>query len=137
MSATKRKSAARLKPGEIVYKPHRRDSGKPRPGEGHRIASGAPFIIKRHLIHRVRSQWQHDRHRSAELWCGGTAFPDRPTATELTTIPEGGGRLLCEFCEAKAVKAGEKPTDTIVGHHVHTGRMVTRQTCHDEESQLN
>lgn len=103
------------------------------------IERGLPFCIKRYLVHRVRLMDQHvngngkPRHRSCDMWCGSSGFPDR---NEMTDRPSKS-RLLCEACERKAVEAGEPTTQQIVGYHIHTGRMVTRQTCHLGEREAN
>lgn len=108
--------------------------------------AGPAFFIAGHgvMLHRVRSVSDHKRcgkttHTSCSLWCGGNGFPvrndNRKAGTLYTDPPEG--RLLCERCEAHAVAAGEKPADEIAGRHIHTGRMVPKQTCCRKQKESN
>lgn len=88
-----------------------------------------PFLVnpRGHLIHRVRyvhttlryCVWSHD---TAIQWCGNLGrgeFTDNPPTD----------RLLCAFCEAKAVAAGEKTTDQLAGRHVCRGTMKAVRRC--------
>lgn len=96
-----------------------------------------PFNVnpRGHLIHRVKSAisfrnnnglWSHDH---VDYWCGGSA-----NCVALTSDPPRE-RLLCAYCEAKAVAAGEKPASELVGRHVCTGTMkVQRQCCMGSEN---
>jgi len=94
-----------------------------------------PFMVNPRaiLVHRVRSAESHLRdgrwsHDVATYWCGNHGrgeFTDNP--------PEG--RLLCAFCEARAVAAGEKTADELAGRHVHTGTLkANRSCCRNEEN---
>jgi len=132
----------RRKRGEIRLRirPAKYLNGRPIESVGD-IEFGLPFMVKRYLIHRVRSIHQHHdgngnkQHRSADLWCGNSGFPDRDT--NVMTDDPPAGRLLCESCERNAVNQGEPTTEKLCGRHVHTGRLVAIQTCHVEERESN
>ena len=92
----------------------------------------APFAVNPRgvLVHRVRSARTFFRdgaisHHCASYWCGNSGysvvFTDNPPAD----------RLLCVFCEARAVASGEEPADALAGRHIHKGRVKARRTCCD------
>ena len=84
------------------------------------------------LIHRPRYVTEHQiterypKHLSVEAWCG-TVFSGKRTFSFVDRIPDG--RLLCERCEVRAFAKGLPPASSIVGGHVHLGRVVAQQTC--------
>ena len=89
-----------------------------------------PFAVNTRgiLIHRVRTGDIHQRdgvatHFSVNYWCGNSCCDP-----ELTDNPPMN-RLLCVFCEARAVAAGEKPADELAGRHVHKGSLKAHQKC--------
>lgn len=93
-----------------------------------------PFVenTRAVLIHRPRYVSEHkisDRwpaHLSVEAWCG-TVFSGRKQFTFLDRVPDG--RLLCQRCEVTAFAKGQPTAESIVGCHVHLGRVVAQQTC--------
>lgn len=78
--------------------------------------------------HRISERWQP--HLSVTAWCGNT-FSGRKQFTFLDAPPEG--RLLCERCEVAAFAKGQPTAESIVGHHVHFGKVVAVQTCCAQE----
>ena len=100
-----------------------------------------PFIvpIRGHLIHRVRSAKSHltrgnRTHDSVRYWCGnGGCCNGRDGVRREFVEDPPTDRLLCEFCEAKAVAAGESSADQLAGRHVHKGRMKPKKTCCTDE----
>lgn len=98
-----------------------------------------PFFVgqRAQLVHRVRFAGTFFNrgmiaHSSVQYWCGN--FSSLSHATELTADPPND-RLLCELCEAKAVRAGEKPADELAGRHVHKGKLIARRSCCAEREQ--
>ena len=93
-------------------------------------SAAKPFAVNPRgvLIHRVRNGDSHLRegvysHFSVTYWCGnGSCEP------ELTDTPPSD-RLLCVYCEDRAVAAGEKTADELAGRHVHTGSMKAKRAC--------
>jgi hypothetical protein len=94
-----------------------------------------PFVenARAVLIHRVRYLSEHkisDRwpgHFAVQAWCG-TSFTGHPKKfTFLDAPPEG--KLLCERCEVAAFAANQPTAESIVGRHVHIGKVVAQQTC--------
>lgn len=98
-------------------------------------SKGLPFLVnpRGQLVHRVRSAvtitWggKHS-HDVARYWCGNNGrgeFTDNPPT----------GKLLCAFCEAKAVAAGEKSASELAGRHVCIGTLkAVRQCCTNIEN---
>lgn len=90
-----------------------------------------PFAVNLRgvLIHRVRSAGTFInldgtlRHEVADYWCGNSGLRVQFVADP----PED--RLLCVFCEAKAIAAGELSADELAGRHVHIGRVRGVRTC--------
>ena len=88
------------------------------------------------LVHRVRSITVYAIHASPHAafhyWCNmtGSYSYDGSSTSPVTMMAEPeGGQLVCHRCEAMAVAAGEKPSDELVGRHVHKGRVRPQQTC--------
>lgn len=89
-----------------------------------------PFAVNPRgvLIHRVKyaiSFRNYDgsiSHESAHYWCNNFGrvkfFADPPQ-----------DKMLCTFCEARAVAAGQLPADQLAGRHVHIGRAKAVQLC--------
>ncbi len=126
------------KPFQIFYVTTRKPNRYGRAYDDGVIERGPAYIIKRHLVHRIRLMDQHYRagqpsHRSCGCWCGTSGFPDR----QETTDKPSKHRLLCESCERKAVEAGEPTTEELVGYHIHTGRMIPKRTCHTKQRDAN
>ncbi len=94
---------------------------KPFPGgdrPGARVISwkkSLPFLVNPRavLVHRVRSV-----HSFTGNGARGEFVADPPK-----------DRLLCAYCEAKAVAAGEKPADQLAGRHVCIGTMKAKRQC--------
>ena len=92
-----------------------------------------PFCVnpRGQLIHRVRFAGTHfsnydgrgpHSHDGCTYWCsniGRGDFTDDPPAD----------RLLCAYCEAKAVAHGEKTADELAGRHVHIGHLKPVRDC--------
>lgn len=96
-----------------------------------------PFVenTRAVLIHRVRHVGVHKisdkwpAHLAVHAWCG-TAYTGLKKFTFLDEPPHG--RLLCERCEAIAVKHDQPSAEQLVGRHVHFGKVVAQQTCCDQ-----
>lgn len=94
-----------------------------------------PFVdnTRAVLIHRVRHLAEHKiserwpGHFSVVAWCGNSFTGQPKKFTFLDAPPQG--RLLCERCEAASFAAGEPTAESIVGRHVHLGKVVAVQTC--------
>jgi hypothetical protein len=91
-----------------------------------------PFVINHRgiLIHRVRTAKSHRRHGrhshdSVGYWCGNGKGGD---VIKLLELPPAD-RLLCAYCEARAVAAGEPTADHLAGRHVHVGKLRAIRTC--------
>lgn len=93
-----------------------------------------PFVenTRAVLIHRPRyvsiykiSEKYH-AHLAVEAWCG-TSFTGLKKFTFLDRIPDG--KLLCRRCEVAAFAAGQPTASSIVGGHVHLGKVVAQQAC--------
>lgn len=108
----------------------------------HFWSASLPFFVSvnARLTHRVRYAGTYlDKqgkisHSSVQYWCGNYGKVEHPS--EFSADPPAD-RLLCEYCELRAVRAGEQPADDLVGRHVHRGRLVARRVCcsHDEHSE--
>lgn len=81
------------------------------------------------LIHRVKDGRTHlmpwGNHNSITQWCGNGVSGE---GVSLTDDPPKD-RLLCAYCEAKAVAAGEPTADQLAGRHVHIGALKAIRTC--------
>lgn len=88
-----------------------------------------PFVVnpRGKLIHRVKHAHPCKRRGGVltHYWCGNTTFSG---PVHLHEDPPKD-RLLCVYCEMKAVAAGEKTAKQLTGRHVHVGRMVPKRTC--------
>lgn len=91
-----------------------------------------PFIENARgvLIHRPRKVKTYKihpyAHTAVRYWCGnGTTGTNNMTF--LSDVPKG--KLLCGYCEARAVMAGLPSTDVLCGRHVHLGKVIGVQTC--------
>ena len=95
--------------------------------------STTPFVDNHQalLIHRpyqVTTFKIHSKpHTSVHYWCGNCSSHDLSKFTFLDTLD--GRKLVCARCEEAAVLAGLPPTDQLLGHHAHKGRVVAVQTC--------
>lgn len=93
-----------------------------------------PFIMNDRavLVHRPRYVAEHQvssryaPHLSIETWCGST-FSGRRQFTFLESVPDD--RLLCQRCEVAAFSKGQPTAESLVGRHVHLGKLVAAQTC--------
>lgn len=98
----------------------------------------APFVVNKRavLTHRVKSASSHPSfrdglpHHSCVNWCNSSFNSGH---LEFTEEPPDS-RLLCEVCEANAVRAGELTADELAGRHVHKGRLKAFRTCCQENS---
>lgn len=110
--------------------------------KGKRFAKGncsasLPFIANKQgvLIHRPRRisihqlTINHSPHIAIEYWCGNHCC-GLNKFTFLDAPPEGA--FVCTYCEQKAVEAGEKTSDELVGRHVHVGKIKAIQACCQE-----
>src|SRR5262245_35931173 len=106
-------------PMQVTYRKERK-CRSPNPDFSHHDhETGPAFCVNPRgiLTHRIRSARTHLRcgkatHITCNYWCGNIG------KGEFVEVPPKG-RLLCTYCEAKAVAAGEKPADKIAGRHVH------------------
>lgn len=97
----------------------------------------APFVVnpRAYLIHRVRFAATHFHdghyppHDTAEFWCG-----NQSTSGGLEFVEDPPkDRLLCAYCEAKAIAKGEPSADELTGRHVHLGVLKPKRTCCSDE----
>lgn len=84
------------------------------------------------LIHRPRSGQTYNIHKTGPhigiaFWCGMHIASGGKNITFLEAPPEG--KILCERCEANAVKNGMPTADELAGRHVHKGGVVAVVTC--------
>lgn len=94
----------------------------------------APFFTNPRgvLTHRVKAGTtflNHDgslRHWHVWYWCGNGANGHGVDGWKFPPDPEA---VVCAFCEAMAIKAGQPSSDTIVGRHVHIGGVKAFRTC--------
>ena len=115
--------------------------GRPYPGGYNsnkvRWASALPFVENSRgvLIHRPREVTTHtllkEPHISVKFFCGNTVSSQN-SLTFLDSPPEG--KLLCDRCETMALALGMPSADSLVGRHVHRGKVVAVQTCCQNES---
>lgn len=93
-----------------------------------------PFVENKRgvLIHRPRSAETFNLHKNQHIgisfWCGMAVTDSSGKKLTLLDVPPEGG-ILCERCEAAAVKAGLPTADQLAGRHVHKGRTVPVITC--------
>lgn len=74
--------------------------------------------------HKISDKWPS--HLAVTAWCG-TSFSGTKKFTFLDAPPPG--RLLCERCEVAAFANNQPTAASIVGCHVHLGKLVAQQTC--------
>lgn len=92
-----------------------------------------PFVDNERatLVHRIRygsTYHIHKRpHIAVQFWCGMSVTASDGHLHFLATPPDG--KILCERCEAAAIKAGLQTSDEIAGRHVHKGRTAAVVTC--------
>ena len=92
-----------------------------------------PFVdnSRATLIHRPRSGSTYNIHKKPHIavsfWCGYTVTASDGHLAFLDSPPDG--KILCEKCEAAAVKNGLPSADELAGKHVHKGRTVAVVTC--------
>lgn len=105
------------------------------------ILKSKPFAeaTRAKLAHRVRYLTLYEKvrlndHYAVSMWCGSSTCRTDIDDLGLTDQPS---RLLCERCEAMAVLHGQPTSDELAGRHVHTGRLVPKQTCCQEERESN
>lgn len=84
------------------------------------------------LLHRVTSVLEFIRHGkvthvAVHYLCNNSSFLRR--GAEFVADPQADCRLVCTACEYQARKRKLPSADKIVGHHVHTGRLVAVQVC--------
>lgn len=105
---------------------------KPAPNQLHWKAC-LPFVENKRgvLIHRPRNATTYSIHKLPHIgisfWCGMGVTGKSDKFDFLDQPPEG--RILCERCEAMAVKNGLPRADELAGKHVHKGRTVAVVTC--------
>ena len=92
-----------------------------------------PFVdnSRASLIHRPRSGSTYSIHKNphiaVQFWCGMAVTASDGHLSFLDSPPDG--KILCEKCEANAVKNGLPSADELAGKHVHKGRTVAVVTC--------
>jgi len=92
-----------------------------------------PFVDnpRASLIHRPRSGSTYNIHKKPHItvsfWCGYTVTASDSHLSFVSAPPDGS--ILCEKCEANAVKNGLPTADELAGKHVHKGRTVAVVTC--------
>lgn len=74
--------------------------------------------------HKIGEKWK--AHIAIECWCGNS-FSGTKKFTFLDAPPDN--KLLCARCELLAVKNGQPTAESLVGKHVHLGRIVAQQVC--------
>ena len=98
------------------------------------LTESEPFVINARgvLIHRPRTastykiSKNYNHHYGITYWCGNT----QTGWSKFTfTSDPPKGRIVCHACEARAVMAGQLPSNEIVGRHVHIGRMRAIKDC--------
>lgn len=105
---------------------------KPAPNQLHWKAC-LPFVENKRgvLIHRPRTATTYSIHRLPHIgisfWCGMGVTGKSDKFDFLSEPPED--LILCERCEAIAVKNGLPSADELAGRHVHKGRTVAVVTC--------
>lgn len=102
-------------------------------GSPHRSVNwrmGLPFVMSRSgiLVHRLKAARSHIfegkySHDSADYWCGNGG------CSRLHFAEPPADRLVCALCEAKAIAAGEKSSDELLGRHVHIGTTRAVRSC--------
>ena len=98
--------------------------------------SGFPFIVNPRgvLVHRAREIHTHQRdgkdsHHSTTYWCGNCTCFEIGSEKDVVVEYPPKERLLCSWCEAKAVAAGEPTAAQLVGRHVHVGVLRAVRIC--------
>lgn len=92
-----------------------------------------PFVdnSRASLIHRPRNGSTYNIHKNPHIavsfWCGMAVTASDGHLTFLHSPPDD--KILCERCEANAVKNGLPTSDELAGKHVHKGRTVAVATC--------
>lgn len=92
-----------------------------------------PFVENKRgsLIHRPRSATTYSLHKYPHIgiifWCGMSVSGNSDKFDFLSAPPDD--RILCERCEAMAVRNGLPNADELAKKHVHKGRTVAVATC--------
>lgn len=99
-----------------------------------------PFIVNPRgiLVHRARGiitflRDGKETHHAVRYWCGNQTCFDveagpRSKKNVVVEVPPKD-RLLCQFCEIKAVANGELSADKLAGRHVHIGVLRAHRVC--------
>lgn len=97
-----------------------------------------PFVDNKRaqLIHRPKKVTTYVHYKfpylGVKAWCGNTFVGDK--FTFLADL-QPDGKLLCARCEAIALENGLPSAESLVGHHVHIGKLKPiRICCKTEES---
>lgn len=99
-----------------------------------------PFVVNPRgtLAHRAKSITTHGRageatHCSVSYWCGNQCCFEVDFSDDVI-VADPGDRLLCQYCEAKAIAAGEKPADKLAKRHIHLGVLRPHRICCRDEN---
>lgn len=97
------------------------------------FSEAEPFVKNERgmLVHRPRHVVEHynnvfGSHLSVKYYCGNTANGQH----KFTFLAEPGeDDFVCFPCEVRAVMSGLPSSSSIVGRHVHTGKIKVIQMC--------
>jgi hypothetical protein len=79
--------------------------------------------------HKIGPKWP--AHIAINCWCGNTMTGNQKF-TFLDAPQESA--IVCARCEDNAVAAGLMPSSAIVGRHVHTGGVIAKTRCCEDET---
>lgn len=95
-----------------------------------------PFVANPRgvLIHRVRHvstilYGKKEHHHHAEYLCGNGCNFDLDSVDDVLVADPPSDRLLCDACEARAVRKKLPTGDALAGRHVHRGILIPQQVC--------
>ena len=89
------------------------------------------------LVHRVRGVTIHKigprrgAHLAVHCWCGNTMVGTKKFTFIAAPTDE---MLVCARCDEAAIKAGRPTSEQLAGRHVHTGGVVAKRYCCENES---
>ena len=100
-----------------------------------------PFVENKRglLIHRPRFVKIHKNgnrpaHMSVEYYCGNSVTDDAKRAKLAFISEPPSDALLCAVCEQRAIMAGLPTSISIVGRHVHVGKLKAIRVCCGEDA---
>lgn len=68
-------------------------------------------------------------HMHVDYWCGNGTCYDLDDELSVLVDKPPKDRLLCHYCEVKAIAAGQAKADKLAGRHVHVGVLRAIQLC--------